>query len=123
MLSSFNTTNIILALVGPIIANYTMSSSSNIKDYLMFLMVMYIYTVVLILYKCRYTNKTIKEKATISWVPVIPWVVWSISLIIMSNMKNSVFTMASGLMSSVLGVILVALIFYLPSLQISSSCF
>ena len=123
ILPSFNITNMILAIIGPIIANYLTTSPYSIKEFLMFLMIMYIYTVILILYKCRNTKKTIKQKVTVSIFPVIPWIIWAIALIVMSYMINPMFMIVSGLMRSILGLILVSLIFYLPSLKISTGCF
>lgn len=115
--STFNIQNFFLSILGPVLASMAVSSPVFFHEYIIFLVLMYIYTYIIIYYKC----KKINHKGVA--LSMIPWFIWAVVLYIIGFLNNPIFIISDTIGHSIIGLIVVGIIFYLPVIKLSNKCF
>ena len=114
--------NILLSVIGPMVLIYGFGGPYNIKKLIIFIILITIYNQLINYYKCFRTKKSYNYKK--AFMSPISWYIWSIAVFVLFHfLKNPIFLLVGNITASFIGIILVGLIFYLPSLKLSSECF
>ena len=125
---------LIIILVG--LTKYQTNVFSSIPNMFIFVISMYILTVIIVTFKCKYRSKKCNKKNECTtkdinwsklWIPTMSWVVWVIVVlvlgIIQKNVPNPITSILIGLAMGYLGLIVYTVFVYYNTLAgVQSDC-
>lgn len=122
---SFNMFNFALAVIGPFIISLFTGIPLQTKTIGIFLAAITVYTFSILFYRCKTNEKDFKFESV--YKTVWPWFVWLLIILglrlVLRYMLNPMLIVALSVIASKIGIVIVSMFFYYPSLRLFSDCF